>query len=185
MARRRASPTRHLMPIVILAGLAGAGWLGWRHAASTSGPPRGELARATCALAPAPRLAERIGRVAVEARVQRPPAGVPAASACGWTYFGGQATGHLFTVDSLAAGGVPMDAVAYLRSVATGLEYEFKLPPETVPGLGDEALAAGFGAGVDAPQVVVRRGDRVLVLAFEGLDRGMALAFAGALAEGL
>lgn len=185
MARRRSRPTRVLVLCALLAGVAAAAWLAWRHGPASTASLRGDAARATCALAPAPLLAERIGRVAVEARARAPGTGVPAASACGWIYFGGRATGHLFTLDSLAAGGVPMDAAAYFRSVATGLEYEFKAVPESLPGVGDEAVVAGFGAGADPPQVAVRRGDRVLVLSFEGLERGTALAFAGALAEGL
>jgi hypothetical protein len=181
MARRRSRLPRNL---ALFALLAAAGWATWHFAAVRPRAAAGAPAASACRLAPLPQLAERIGRVAVEARTLAPASGVPALSGCEWVYFGGRATGRLFTPDSLAAGGVALDAAAYFRSVATGLEYEFKIAPEAVAGIGDEALAAGFGAG-DAPQVVVRRGDRVLALEVRGLERGSALSLAGALAEGL
>jgi len=182
MARRRSTLPRNLL---LAAAIAALGWAGWQYGPRWTGgtavPAAGVDA---CGLAPAPRLAERIGRVAVEARRQPPEAGVPAASTCQWTYFGGRAIGRVFTPTSLAAGGVDLAPGDYFRSVATGLEYEFKIAPQVLDGVGDEALAAGFGAG-DAPPVVVRRGDRVLAIEFAGLEQGVAVAFAGELAAGL
>jgi hypothetical protein len=67
----------------------------------------------------------------------------------------------------------------------TGLEYEFKAPPDAVSGIGDEAVAAGFEGDGDVQQIVVRRGDRVLALQFQGLDRQVAESFASALAARL
>lgn len=182
MARRRSRLPRNLL----LLGLAiAAGWATWRFAPSWTGrdgTPRPHAQ--ACALAPEPLLAERIGRVAVEARVLRPVAGVPAASACEWIFFGGRAVARLYTPGSLAAGGVALAVPDYFASIATGLEYEFKVAPESVAGLGDAALAAGF-AGGGPPQVVLRQADAVLAVEFEGLDQGLAVTFARTLAEGL
>jgi hypothetical protein len=184
MARRRSQLPRKLL---LLGAVAAVAWAGWRF-----GPQwldRGSVPHGTtevCRLAPAPGLAERIGRVAVEARRLPPAAGVPAASACEWIFFGGRAIGRVFTPASLAAGGVDLAPADYFRSIATGLEYEFKAAPEVLADLGDEALVAGFGGtDGDRPQVVLRRGDDVLSLEFEGLDRESAVAFARELAGGL
>lgn len=182
MARRRSTLPRNLLLLAVLAGLGWAGWqFGPRWAGRTAGPSTGVD---TCRLAPAPRLAERIGRVAVEARRQPAAAGVPAASTCQWTYFGGRAIGRVFTPASLAAGGVALTPADYFGSIATGLEYEFKIAPQVLDGLGDQALAAGF-AGGEVPQIVVRRGDHVLAIEFAGLEQSLAVAFASELAGGL
>lgn len=184
MARRRSKLPRTLLLFGAAAAIA---WAGWRFGPQWLG--RGNAPHASteaCRLAPAPRLAERIGRVAVEAQRQPAVAGVPAASACAWIFFGGRVLGRVYTPGSLAAGGVDLAPGAYFGSIATGLEYEFKAAPQPVAGLGDEALAAGFGTGTaDRPQVVLRLGDRVLTLEFEGLEREAAVAFARELAGGL
>ena len=111
--------------------------------------------------------------------------GVPAASACGWTFFGGRAEARLFTAASLAQAPEALSPEDYFRSVVTGLEYEFKAPPVVLSGIGDQAVAAGFDGAGDVPQIVVRRGDRVLALQLQGLDRAAGEAFASALAARL
>lgn len=182
MARRRSRLPRNLL---LLGLAAAAGWAAWRFAPQwLAGTGSAGGAASACGLAAEPLLAERIGRVAVEARVLRAAPGVPAASACEWTFFGGRAVGRLFTPASLAAGGLALSGAEYFASIATGLEYEFKVAPQPLAGLGDAALAAGFAGGGPA-QVVLRRGERVLAIEVEGIDQAFAVAFAHALAEGL
>lgn len=183
MAKRRSRLTRNLALCGAAAVLAWAGWQFWPGPQRATQP--GPASDAACALAPPPVLAQMIGRAAVEARRLAPADDVPAASACTWTFFGGRAEGRLFTADSLAQAPVALSPADYFRSAVTGLEYEFKAPPAVLSGIGDEAVAAGFDGAGDVPQIVVRRGDRVLVLQVQGLDRGIAEAFAGALASRL
>lgn len=183
MAKRRSRLPRTLALLGVAAALGWAGWQYWPAAPRSSvAVPAADDA---CALAPPPVLAQMIGRVAVEARRMAPARDVPAASACRWEFFGGRAEGRLFTAASLARAPVALAPVDYFRSVVTGLEYEFKAPPVVLAGIGDEAVAAGFDGAGDVPQIVVRRGDRVLALQVQGLDRGTAEAFAGALAARL
>jgi hypothetical protein len=80
MAKRRSRLPRNL-GLLAVAGLLGwAGWQYWpdpqRRAAATTAPVD------ACALAPAPVLAQLIGRAAVEARRMPSARDVPAASAC-------------------------------------------------------------------------------------------------------
>jgi hypothetical protein len=182
MARRRSRLPRNLL---LLGLAAAAGWSAWRFAPQWLGAERAPRPQVqACRLAPERLLAERIGRVAVESQVLAPAPGIPAASACAWVFFGGRAEARLFTPQSLRAGGIALDIPAYFASIATGLEYEFKTTPEPLAGLGDAALVAGADGG-GPPQVVLRQGDRVLAVAFEGIDPGSAVAFARTLAEGL
>lgn len=183
MAKRRSRLPRNLALLAAAGVLGWAGWVYWPE-------PQRDAAVETqavdaCALSPAPVLAQLIGRVAVEARRMPPARDVPAASACTWKFFGGRAEGRLFTAASLAQGAVVLSPTDYFRSVVTGLEYEFKAPPDSLSGIGDEAVAAGFEGGGAVRQIVVRRGDRVLALQFQGLDRQVAESFAGALAARL
>lgn len=183
MAKRRSRLTRNLALSSAVLVLAWAGWQYWPGLRQAT--PSGPAADAACALVPAPVLAQMIGRAAVEARRLAPAHDVPAASGCTWTFFGGRVEGRLFTAASLAGSDVALSPVDYFRSAVTGLEYEFKAPPAVLAGIGDEAVAAGFDGGGDVPQIVVRRGDRVLALQVEGLDRALAEAFAAALAARL
>jgi hypothetical protein len=183
MAKRRSRLPRNLALLGVVAAVGWAAWTYW------PGPQRkvvqGPSADDACALAPAPVLAQMIGRAAVEARRMASARGVPAVSACSWAFFGGRAEARLFTAASLAQAPEALSPEDYFRSVVTGLEYEFKAPPVVLSGIGDQAVAAGFDGAGDVPQIVVRRGDRVLALQMQGLDRTAGEAFASALAARL
>lgn len=85
---------------------------------------------------------------------------------------------------SLARGDPPLGPAEYFDSIATGLEYEFKAPPDSVPGLGERAVLAGQGSSsaADPMQLAWQRGDRVLVLESRTrISRAQLLAIASAI----
>ena len=127
-----------------------------------------------CARATPADVAKALGTRAADPRHVGAGADVPAAGACTWDFGGGSIVALWFTPGSLARGKVDSHGHAYYDSVVTGLEYAFKEAPAKIAGLGDEAAAAGFDGGGDAPQLVVRRGDDVLVLVAKGTDRASA-----------
>jgi hypothetical protein len=184
MARRRKRSSRLVPALLVVAAAAGAAWWfappAWRTAVGLE--PRMPRAPGLCDHVPEERIAALVGRVAVEARKVAVPAGVPAAGACRWDFFGGGIDGRWFDAASLGRAAPPMTLTAYYASVVTGLEYEFKQAPQAVAA-GEQAALAGFDGG-DVPQAVVRTADRVIVLELRGIDRGHAAALIQAFATG-
>jgi hypothetical protein len=178
---------------VLLAALAAGGWYAWqRHpewfaavtAPSRPAPSDAPPPLAVCAL-PAPAAVEQ----ALGAAVAAPGGaaqGVPAAGSCTWTTpDGGLVSAMVFTRASLAtgAGAQRLHGRAYFDTVATGLEYALKQPPQRVDGLGDAAVAAGFDAG--AGQLVVLKGETVLHLTSSRVERPRVERLARAVAARL
>ena len=180
MARRKR--TRSPLPtLVLLAVVAAGGWAAWRYGpallARFGKPTAGTTAGAAldvCARAAPAALAQELGKPSAEPRHVGAGADVPAAGACTWDFEGGSLVALWFTPASLARGKVESSGHAYFETVATGLEYAFKEPPATIEGLGDEAAAAGFGGGPELAQIVVRKGDDVVTLVVNGVDRAAA-----------
>ena len=193
MARRkRRNPA---VPLLALAVLAAVGYAAWRWGPALlerlqSGTTSTSAATLdVCALVPAASVASAIGVAQVQLRRLGAGADVPAAGACTWDFerdgAQGKAVAMLFTPASLARGGVGTSAGTYYQSVVTGLEYAYKEVPAQLSDIGDEAAAAGFGAEGEPPQVIVRSGDRVLVLVLERVDRAGSERLARALAAKL
>lgn len=178
MPRKRSKSP--LPTLVLLALVAAGGWAAWRYGpalfarfAPAKAPTAG-AALDVCSRATPADVAKALGARSAEPRHVGAGADVPAAGACTWDFGGGSIVALWFTPGSLARGKVESHGHAYYESVVTGLEYAFKERPAAIAGLGDEAAAAGFGGGGEAPQVVVRRGDDVLVLVAKGTDRAAA-----------
>ncbi len=187
MARRRRSrfPFRTLIALLILAAAA---WLTWRYLpaflhdrARPTGTMPVELPVRerpdVCAMATESRLGAVLGAGDLVAREVGAGADVPAAASCTWSSGprGPEIVAMLFTRDSLTRGGGKEFGAAYFRSVLTGLEYTFKDAPVMLTGLGDEAALMGFGADTEEPpQIVIRRGERVLLLVFHRVERARA-----------
>lgn len=178
MARKRSrSP---LPTLLLLALVAAGGWAAWRYGPALlarfapAQTPTAGSALDVCARATPADVAKALGTRAADPRHVGAGADVPAAGACTWDFGGGSIVALWFTPGSLARGKVDSHGHAYYDSVVTGLEYAFKEAPAKIAGLGDEAAAAGFDGGGDAPQLVVRRGDDVLVLVAKGTDRASA-----------
>lgn len=184
MARRRKQSSRLLPALLVVGAAAGTAWWfappAWRTAVGLE--PRTPRPPTLCDRVPEERIAALVGRVAVEARRVAVPAGVPAAGACRWDFFGGGIDGRWFDAESLNRAAPPMTLAEYFASVATGLEYEFKQAPQVVDA-GEQAVLAGFDGG-DLPQAVVRTADRVIVLELRGIDRGHAAMLLQAFATG-
>jgi hypothetical protein len=184
MARRRKRSSRLVPALLVLAAAAGGAWWfappGWRTAIGLE--PRAPRPPSLCDRLPEEKVAALVGRVAVEARVVAVPAGVPAAGACRWEFFGGGIDGRWFDVASLSRATPPMTPADYYASVLTGLEYEFKQAPQPIEA-GEQAALAGYDGG-DLPQAVVRTADRVIVLELRGVDRGHAATLLRAFAAG-
>lgn len=190
---RRKSPS--FAPLFVLVAIAALGWAGWRYGPALLdrlAAGSGTTAPATtdvCALVPVGGVAAALGVARVEMRRVGAGAGVPAAGACTWDFerdgAAGSAVAMLFTPASLSRGGVATTATAYYDSAVTGLEYAYKEIPAKVDGIGDAAAAAGFGGGAEPPQLIVRSGDRVLVLVLRNADLGAAERLARALAARL
>ena len=183
MARRR-SRSVSFAPLVVVIGLAVAGYFAWRHRdawmpapapSSTPAAPFAGSALDACALAPLARVEAALGAKDASARRVGAEADVPAAGACTYEFRHDGRKRSLvvlaFTRESLArAGGEALAPRDYFRSTVTGLEYALKSVPAPVAGLGDEAAAAGFDGGASG-QLVVRRGDIVLQFVGDGIDR--------------
>lgn len=187
MPRRRNS--RPLLAIALLLAIAAAATAAWYAAGGrlkwpgTDGPMGGlpVTSSAACAL---------IDDAALTARLSDPssatgtaiPDGVPASAACELVVAGAKLALVRFDAPSLARMRPPIDPQGYFDSLAVGLEYEFKDPPEEIAGLGSRAVAAGFdAAGADPAQIVWQRGGTVFVLAArERVPRDRMLAVARA-----
>lgn len=97
------------------------------------------------------------------------PIAVPsgsAAAACELVHSGTRYTILKFDAASLAASEAKLTPSAYFDSVAAGFEYEFKVAPIAMAGIGERALVAGADGEflADAGQVVWQRGDTVYSL---------------------
>jgi hypothetical protein len=183
MARRRKKSSRAwVLPLVLLGVAAFAAWRYGPEAWRTFGPDStvkqtpaaGPLD--VCALVDAKALGAAIHAESPAPRHVGAAADVPAAGACTWT-FGrdGRVVALVFTRDSLARSKQPeLVGERYFKSVVAGLEYAYHEPPVALTGIGDEAAAAGFGAGAAQAQIVARRGDVVLDLSVSGVERAGA-----------
>lgn len=194
MVRRRR---RSLRPVIVLVLLAAAGYGAWRYGPQLkqrlagTGPAVASAPLAACVLADPAEVAAALGIGAVVTQAGAPQAGVPAAGACTWEFGGigaarGRASVLLFTPESLAAGGATASGADYFRASVTGLEYAWKDTPRALPGIGDEAAIAGFGA--DSPRagaVLVRRGERLIDVEVDGASADAARQLAATLAARL
>lgn len=171
-------------PLAVVIVLSIAAYFAWRHRdawvpapapSSTPAAPFAGSALDACTLAPLARVEAALGAKDASARRVGAEADVPAAGACTYDFERDGRKASLvvlaFTRESLARAG--REALApreYFQSTVTGLEYALKSVPVPVAGLGDEAAAAGFAGGASG-QLVVRRGDTVLQLVGDGVDR--------------
>ena len=185
--RRRKSSAGVWKPLLLVALLGALGFGAWRYGpelmrSNFSVPPTAHSVDApldVCALVDPHALAAALAVDKAEARHVGPGADVPAAGACTWTIAHGGREARLvamvFTRDSLAHSKQPaLVGEKYFKSVVAGLEYAYKEPPVALPGIGDEAAAAGFGGGAGDAQIVARRGAAVLDLQVAGVDRAAA-----------
>lgn len=186
MARRR----KNGFPwgaLVAVAALAAAGYAAFEYgpqylASRSDGATVASPALAVCTLPAADAVRGALGEaVAAPGGAAR---GVPAAGSCTWTTrHGGLVSAMVFTRASLDGASNPLRGAAYFDSIATGLEYAFKEPPRRIAGIGDAAVAGGFGTG--AGQVVVLKGDTVLHVTSAQVDQDQVERLARAVAERL
>ncbi len=191
--RRRSSGGNRLLPAVVLSVLlVGAGWWVWDRNLRERAPgdaistvaadPGAQSIELPPALTAADGLCERLSDARVATLLATPtviattlPAenGVPRAAGCVWRSGKDTAVRAMWFNDaSLAAGGIAERGSAYFRTAVTGLEYALKLVPEPLPGIGDEAVAAGFDPATPGDgQVIARRGQNILVLESGGASR--------------
>jgi hypothetical protein len=190
MPRRRSSrPLLAVALVVAIAVAAAAAWhaaggrLAWPGAEpSPTADPGFAVSNAACTVVDAGALAARLGDPAT-ATGTAVPAGVPASGACELAIAGARLALARFDGPSLARMRPPIDPQGYFDSLAVGLEYEFKAPPDEITGLGARAVAGGFDADGDDPaQVVWQRGGAVFVLAArDRMPRERLLAVARAI----
>lgn len=170
--RRNARPLLAIVLVVAIAVAAAAAWhaaggrLAWPGAEPAPKADSGAVASsAACTLVDADALAARLGDPATVTGT-RVPADVPASGACELRIGGAHLALARFDAPSLSRMRPPMEPRDYFDSLAVGLEYEFKAPPDEITGLGARAVAGGFDADGDDPaQVIWQRGGVVFVLA--------------------
>lgn len=186
--RRNARPVLGMALVAAVLAAAAAAWyaaggrLGWSGADRSPGDTLVPGATTACTLVEAAVLAQRLSDPASVAGTAVPP-GVPASGACELTIGGARLALARFDGTSLARMRPPMDPKGYFDSLAVGLEYEFKVEPEPIAGLGSRAVAGGFDADGDDPaQIVWQRGSQVYVLAArDRMPRARMLAVARAI----
>jgi hypothetical protein len=182
MPKRRRSPLRLLVPLSLLALAAFAAWRVGPQLLARWQAPAGAVD--VCGAVPNARAIALLHATTVDAAPTGSGAGVPAAGACTWRAGSAHVVALAFTRDSLARAGASTP-IAFYASTLTGIEYELKETPRTLPGLGDEAALAGFGGSAPVSgRLVARRGDLVIELAGEGTDADALRAIAAALLAG-
>lgn len=119
-------------------------------------PPR----RMACERISAPEVAAALKLPGVAAQRDSAP-GSAAADSCQWKSGKISASLAVFDGAGLARQKPPQTASGFFDSVATGLEYDRKDTPRPLVGLGERAVAAGFGRAGGGDLVVLDHG-RVL-----------------------
>ncbi len=135
-------------------------------------PPR----RMACERIAAPDVAAALKQPGVSAQRDSAP-GSAAADSCQWKSGKLVASLAVFDGAGLAKQKPPQSPAGFFDSVATGLEYDRKDTPRPLTGLGERAVAAGFGRGGGGDLVVLDHG-RVLQVTLSSGGEAEARALA-------